>query len=381
MEAYKMSNTLGKAVRVTLFGESHGPAVGAVIDGLPSGIRIDLDYIKEELTKRSAQGGISTGRKEPDIPEFLSGIKDVFTEGTPVALIIRNTNIKASDYEQISHLARPSHADYTAEVKYQGFQDASGGGHFSGRVSAPLVAAGAILKCALEEKGIFIGTHISSLHGISDRKLSFPSKENGFRTDDLKKDISQLNKSIFPVLDDDIAKEMTNEILSAKEDQDSVGGILETAVAGLEAGIGEPWFSSFESELSAALFAVPAVKGVEFGAGFSISSMLGSEANDQFATEGGRVFTTSNNNGGINGGITNGMPVVFRTAVKPTPSISKQQNTIDIKTKENAQISINGRHDPAIVHRARAVVDAVTAIVISDLIARRHGYLALRSSK
>ena len=364
-----MSNTLGTAVRVTIFGESHGPAIGAVIDGLPPGLKVDTGYIEAELSKRSARGSISTARKEPDAPEFLSGVKDGFTEGTPLTIVIRNTNVKSSDYSLMSHVARPSHADYTAQAKYLGFQDAAGGGHFSGRLTAPLVAAGAILKQALEEKGILIGTHIARLGSAEDR---------GFGAD-LAEDIKKLDEEYFPVLDEGAAKLMEQEINSAASEQDSVGGVLETAITGLEAGLGEPMFGTFEGELAKALFAIPAVKGVEFGAGFALGSMRASQANDPFAVENGRIVTTSNNSGGINGGITNGMPVIFRTAVKPTASISRPQKTADFIEMKDTEIKIEGRHDPAIVHRARAVVDAAAAIVTADFIARRWGYMVLRN--
>ena len=342
-----MSNSFGKAIKVTLFGESHGPAIGAVVDGLPPGLRIDETYIAAEMDRRRAAGKISTARHEADLPEFISGTKDGYTEGTPLTILIRNTDVRSSDYEKTASLARPSHADYTAEVKYLGFQDSSGGGHFSGRLTAPLVAAGAVLKLALEEKGIDINTRICRLGGAEIH------------------DETQIAEIIE----------------AAKAEGDSVGGVLETTVTGLEAGIGEPWFDTLEGELAHALFAIPAVKGVEFGAGLAIADMRGSEANDPFAMDGGKVTTLTNNSGGINGGISNGMPVVFRTAFRPTPSIAKKQQTVDYKALADAEIEIAGRHDPAIVHRARPVVDAMTAIVLADLIARRFGYLALRSGK
>ena len=363
-----MSNTFGKAIRITLFGESHGPAVGAVVDGLPPGLKIDMGRVNAELARRSGLESVSTARREPDAVEFLSGEKDGFSQGTPLTIVIRNTAAKPGDYEALAGAARPSHADYTGHVKYLGFADASGGGHFSGRLTAPLVAAGAILQTALEDIGITIGTHISRLHGIEDRPFS----------GDPAKDIRLLKGKDFPVLDPDAADKMIKAIEAAKAAGDSLGGVLETAVSGLEAGFGEPWFDTIEGELAHMLFSVPAVKGVEFGAGFSLADMTGSRANDPLGIRGGKVSALSNNGGGADGGISNGMPIVFRTAVKPTPSVAVPQKTVDLSTGKDTVTEIKGRHDPAIVHRAAAVADAAAAFVIADFIARRCGYMALR---
>ena len=363
-----MSNNFGKAIRVTLFGESHGSCIGACIDGLPPGLKIDADYIAEELAKRSARGSISTARREADIPEIVSGAASGFTQGTPLTVLIRNTDTDRSAYASAGRIARPSHADFTAQAKYMGFQDASGGGHFSGRLTAPLVAVCAIVRRALEDKGILIGTHIASMHEICDRAFQ----------EDLESDIKKLNSANFPALSSEAADAMKAAAESARAEGDSLGGVLETAVTGLEAGIGEPWFDSLESELAHAMFSVPAVKGIEFGAGFGFARMKGSRANDPFAVKDGRIVTLTNNNGGINGGISNGMPVLFRTVVKPTPSIGKEQQTVDFIKIEETKISITGRHDPAIVHRAREVVDSLTALVIADLCARRWGYMWLK---
>ena len=362
-----MKNTFGNSIAITLFGESHGDAIGAVIDGIAPGIKIDSDYIRDRLSKRQANGDISTSRKEADEPIFLSGIKDGYTEGTPIALIINNTNKQSSAYSALENTPRPSHADYTAECKYHGYQDKRGGGHFSGRITAALVAAGAILSSALEKKGIYIGTHIKSLHGVKDREFG-----------DLYDDVKALNSSRFPALDSACADDMINEIRRIKAELNSVGGVLETAVIGVPAGIGEPWFDTVESMISHILFAIPGVKGVEFGDGFAITEKTGIEANDPLAICDGRIVTEKNSNGGINGGITNGMPIIFRTAIKPTPSISAEQKTVDMTTMEEKYISIGGRHDPAIIHRARAVVDACAAIAIADLLTARYGtdYLA-----
>ena len=364
-----MSNTFGKAIKITLFGESHGPAVGAVVDGLPPGLRIDKDRVNAELAKRSGLESVSTARREPDEVEFLSGEKDGYTQGTPLTIVIRNTAARPGDYEKTAETPRPSHADYTGYVKYLGFADASGGGHFSGRLTAPLVAAGAILQSALEEKGISIGTHISRLHGISDRAFA----------DDPAEDIKTLKGLDFPALDLNASEKMIKETEAAKAAGDSVGGTLETAVCGLEAGLGEPWFDSIESELAHILFSIPAVKGVEFGEGFAMADKTGSEANDEPCLTDGRISMRSNNGGGADGGITNGMPLLFRTAVKPTPSIAMKQNTVDLAKGEETTVEIKGRHDPAIVHRAAPVVNAAAALVIADFIARRFGYMALRN--
>ncbi len=359
-----MSNTFGKHITVTLFGESHGPAIGAVIDGLPAGIPVDEAFILKQMQKRKASGSISTSRREDDLPQFLSGIRNGYTEGTPVSLIIPNNNVNRKDYDNIALVPRPSHADYTGHIKYSGFEDASGGGHFSGRLTAPLVAAGAICLNALEKKGIDIGTHILNLHGIKDDSFQ-----------DMEEEIRLLNEKTFPVLNSEAEEKMIREIEDARDKKDSVGGILETVVTGLEAGIGEPFFDSLESSIAHGVFSIPAVKGISFGAGFGFAEMYGSEANDPFAIEEGKVVTMSNHNGGINGGISNGMPILFQTVIKPTPSISQPQKSVNLGTMEETELVIQGRHDPAIIHRARVVVDSVTALVIMDQLLERHGSL------
>ncbi len=359
-----MKNTIGNEITITLFGESHGPAIGCVLDGLPSGFAVDLEQLARDMDKRKAFGAVSTGRREADQVEILSGVKDGLTEGTPVAMLIRNTNVRRNDYDDLRYLARPSHADYAAEIRYKGFQDASGGGHFSGRLTAPLTAAGSILRQMLEAKGILIATHISNLHGIED---------DPFLMSHLEDTVRLLNQKQFPVISEKAERKMISEIEEAAKRQDSVGGILETVVTGLEAGIGEPEFDSIESRLAQAMFSIPAVKGIEFGRGFGFAGLYGSQANDRFTMYRDQITTITNNNGGINGGISNGMPVLFRTAVKPTPSIAQKQNTVNFKTRENAEIEIKGRHDPAVIHRARAVVDAMTAFVIADMLASHYG--------
>lgn len=358
-----MKNTFGMAITVTLFGESRGPAIGATLDGISPGIKIDEEYIKQKLEQRKAKGSISTKRHEPDEIEIISGVYEGYTTGSPLCVIIRNRDAEQGKPDKTSRLARPSHADYTAFCKYGGFEDFRGGGHFSGRITAALVAVGAILMKALEEKGIYIGTHIKNCHGVCDREFG-----------DYRDDIAKLAGLEFPALDEEAAAKMNAEIITAFEEGDSVGGVLETAVTGIPAGVGEPWFDTFESMLAHIVFAVPAVKGIEFGAGFKVAEMKGSVANDPLRyEEDGKVVTETNRSGGINGGITNGMPIVFRTAVKPTPSIYKEQKTIDLVKEENASLSLKGRNDPAIIHRARPVIDAVTAIATADLLAARFG--------
>ena len=359
-----MKNTFGNNLAVTVFGESHGEAIGCIIDGLPAGIRPDMQLMRRMLNQRRASGDISTARKEADIPEILSGISRGYTQGTPVAIVIRNENVRRSDYENINLKPRPSHADYSAFMKYGGYHDLSGGGHFSGRLTAPVTAAGAICMSMLNQKGIEIGTHICSLYGIEDR---------AFDEEDLSADIGILKERVFPVLDDDAGQKMQEAIRQAASESDSLGGILDTAVTGLPAGIGEPWFDSLESVISHAVFSVGGVKGIEFGAGFRLAEMKGSEANDAFMVQDGKVITLTNHSGGINGGISNGMPVRFRTAIRPTPSIAKKQKTVSLSSMQNTEIEIHGRHDPAIIHRVRAVIDAVTAIALCDLLISRCG--------
>lgn len=357
-----MKNTFGNSVAVTLFGESHGEFIGAVLDGFAPGIEIPTEYIAHMLNLRRPHGKISTPRKEKDEFKIVSGVVNGKTTGTPLTILIPNENVKSGDYSQMKTIARPSHADYTAECKYHGFQDSRGGGHFSGRITAALVAAGAICKYALEQKGICIGTHVKRCAGVSDREFS-----------SLPEDIKVVNEKTFAVLDEVAGEKMQEAILAAAAEGDSVGGILETAILGIPAGVGEPWFDSLESQISHMMFSIPAVKGVEFGAGFGMVDLRGSGANDPMKLEDGKVVTVTNNNGGINGGISNGMPIVFRTAIKPTPTIFKPQNTVDFQHMTETILQPKGRHDPAIVHRARIVQDAATALVMCDALAMRFG--------
>lgn len=357
-----MKNVLGNNLSITLFGESHGAAIGAVLDGLAPGMDVDEAFIKKLLSQRRPAGDISTARREADEFEILSGVFQGKTTGTPLCIVIKNSDTRSTDYSATRYLARPSHADYTANCKYHGFEDYRGGGHFSGRITAAIVAAGAVVIPALEKKGIKIATHIANIGGIADR---------GFEI--IEKDIELLKNADFAVLDSTKAEQMQEKIRAAKADGNSVGGILETVICGLPAGLGEPWFDTVESLLSHALFSVPAVKGVEFGAGFSLADMTGAQANDSFCIKDGKIATRTNNSGGINGGITNGMPVKFRCAVRPTPTLSREQNTVDISSMTEAVLASKGRHDPCIVHRARVVVDCVCALVIADILSGRFG--------
>ena len=361
-----MKNTLGENFCVTIFGESHGPYIGVVLDGIAPGIEVNKDFINHKLDLRRPSGKISTKRVETDEFILASGVFNDKTTGTPLTILIPNSVQHSKDYEKTATLARPGHADYTANVKYHGFQDFRGGGHFSGRITAALVAAGGIIIPELEKKGIKIGTHIKSLGGIKDRNF-----------EDYQKDIDFLGGTNFPVLDADKSEQMKTLAEKIAAEGDSVGGVLESVILGMPAGVGEPWFGTLESELSYALFSIPAIKGVQFGDGFDMVDSFGSEFNDslQIIQDNGKskVITKTNHNGGINGGISNGMPILFRCAVKPTPSIYKTQDTIDMFKNENAKLNIQGRHDPAIIHRARIVVDSVASFVIYDALAGRFG--------
>ncbi len=360
-----MADSFGKLFRVSIFGESHSAAIGAVIDGVPSGLELDLEEIGREMRRRApGQNNLSTPRKEADLPNIVSGFFEGKTTGTPLCAIIENTNTRSKDYE--SDLLRPAHADYTGKIRYSGFNDYRGGGHFSGRLTAPLVFAGAIAKQYLAKEGIKICAHLSSIGDICDDTFDMCRIEENT--------INAINTHELPVINESIIEKMKNTILSAKDDCDSVGGTIECAVIGAKAGLGSPFFESVESRMASMIFSVPAVKGIEFGAGFNISKMRGSDANDSFYTDGDKILTTTNNNGGINGGITNGMPIVFRTAIKPTPSIAKEQDTVNIKEMSDCKMSIHGRHDPCIAHRAVCVVEAAAAIVMADLVLEAKTY-------
>lgn len=356
-----MKNTLGDNLRITIWGESHGPAIGAVLDGICPGIKVNEDFINSQLNKRKPMNKIETTRHEDDEFHILSGVFNGYTTGEAISIIIENKNVHSNDYEQIKNKPRPSHADYVAYEKYHGYNDYRGGGHFSGRLTAVIVACGAILIDALRQKNIYIGTHIKQCFNVYDRDF-----------ENVEEDIKSLENKKIPVLNN-IEDLVFETIENASKKHDSVGGILQTAVNGLPIGLGEPWFSSVESKLAEALFSIGGVKGIEFGSGFGFAEMLGSEANDQFISTEIGIKTKTNHNGGINGGISNGMPIIFNLAVKPTPSIGIKQDTIDLETKENTTLEIKGRHDPAIIRRMSVVVDSITAIVICDLLSIRYG--------
>lgn len=343
-----------------MFGESHGAGVGVVLDGLCAGLDVNDESIKTALALRAPSMSTDTARHERDAYQILSGVFNGKTTGSPLCLFVPNENTDSKAYEY--GVARPSHADYTAFCKYGGFEDYRGGGHFSGRVTAGIVAVGAILKDALKRLGVTIGTHILECANVRDNEFN-----------DIKNEVLTLDCVKFPVLNEEKGKQMIAKIEDAKANLDSVGGITQTAIVGIPSGVGEPMFDSVEGMLSHAMFAIGGVKGIEFGKGFEMSGMLGSEANDAFAIKDGKIVTSTNNNGGINGGITNGMPVVFNLAIKPTPSIAKKQSTVDFEKGKETQIEIVGRHDPAIVRRICPVVNSVSALVVCDLLAQRFG--------
>ena len=365
-----MKNTFGSALCLTIFGESHGAGVGAVLDGMAAGVPVDEAALAALMDRRRARGdGLSTARVEADEVRILSGVLRGHTTGTPITLLIENHNTRSADYAATAALLRPGHADYTACARYRGYQDARGGGHFSGRITAGLVAGGGIVLAALARADIRIGTHIARCAGVADTP---------FAQDDPAALAGQLDRldargPAFALLDAAAEALMQAAIRAAGAEGDSVGGVLETAVLGLPAGVGEPFFDSVESEIAHAAFAIPAVKGIEFGAGFGFAELRGSEANDPLRIQNGRIYTETNRNAGINGGLANGMPVVFRTAVKPTPSIYKEQRTVDYAAKENAALSIKGRHDPCIVPRAAVVQTCAAALAVGDLLTARYG--------
>lgn len=355
-----MSSEFGKLLRVSVFGQSHGKAIGVVMDGLPAGEVIDMEELTAFLNRRRpGKSPLSTARKETDAPVFLSGVENGITCGAPLCAVIENSDQRSGDYSELVAKPRPGHADYTAYVKWGGQADMRGGGHFSGRLTAPLCVAGGIAKQILARRGVFVGAHLHRIGPVYDEP--FPL----YPTAELFKAIAA---KPFPVIRDEARGEMEKEILAAREALDSVGGVIECAAIGLPPGLGEPMFDGIENRLAAALFGIPAVKGVEFGAGFAAAGLRGSENNDPFRIEGGEVGTETNHAGGILGGITTGMPLVLRAAMKPTPSIARPQRTVDLAAMDNTELSIRGRHDPCIAHRAVPVVEAVTATVLLDLL-------------
>lgn len=357
-----MSGTWGNAIKFTIFGESHGAAIGGVLDGIPAGFEIDFNKIDVEMKRRNHRSFFSTPRDEKDEYEILSGVFGGVATGSPIAFIIRNRDQKSGDYLNLNETPRPGHADYPAAVKFSGFNDYRGGGHFSGRITAPLTFAGSVARQMLEKDGIVISSHIYSIGSVKDESIL----ERPLCDDDIKR----LHSMEIPVLNEEVGEKMADEIKRCKEDCDSIGGIIECAIYGLPAGIGSPFFESVESEIAKMMFSIPAVKGIEFGKGFGITEMCGSSANDNYEVKNGKVCALTNNNGGILGGITNGMPVVFKIAVKPTPSVFKTQKTVNLKTMENTEITLKGRHDSCIVPRAVAVAEAASALVVADLCTR-----------
>lgn len=356
-----MSSNWGNSFQISLFGESHGAGVGVVIDGIPAGLKLDFETL-EAFMKRRAPGRdkTSTPRKESDLPELLSGILNGVTTGAPLTAFIRNSDMHSGDYAELSSLARPGHADYTGFLRYGGFNDVRGGGHFSARLTAPLVFAGGIAKQLLAAYGIFVGAHIARAAGIDDERF-----------DDVKLDTQTLLSTgarDFPVLDEQAGGRMREAIEAARLAQDSVGGIIECGIIGVPAGIGSPIFDGIENRIASILFGIPAVKGIEFGAGFAAADLRGSENNDPFVIDGGAVRTRTNLHGGILGGISSGMPILFRAAFKPTPSISRTQSTVDFQKNVPAELSIKGRHDPCVVVRAVPVVEAAAAAAITDIL-------------
>ncbi|SHJ88408.1 chorismate synthase [Clostridium cavendishii DSM 21758] len=356
-----MSGVWGNNMKISIFGESHGNGIGIVINGLEPGFEIDFDYIDKEMERRApGRNNLSTARKEADKVEILSGIFEGKVTGAPICAVIKNIDTRSKDYSLLKDVMRPGHADYPGLIRYDGFNDYRGGGHFSGRITAPLVFAGALAKQILEKKGIFIGAHLKSVGKV---------EEAYFDSINLNKEtLLSLRGKELPILEDKNLEKVKHEILSAKMEGDSVGGVVECGIIGLKAGIGDPFFDSVESTIAHLAFSVPGIKGIEFGAGFDYTKMRGSEGNDEYYMDGKCIKTYSNNNGGITGGITNGMPIIFRAAVKPTASIIKEQRTINAKTLEDTKLVVQGRHDPCIAQRALVVIETIAALAILDLI-------------
>ena len=352
-----MSSTYGEHLKLSIFGQSHGTAIGMTLDGIPAGLPVNLDKLQAFLNRRApGQWDFASPRREEDIPEILSGIIDSYTCGAPIAAIIRNRNTRSADYANLKNTPRPGHADYSAHVKYEGYQDAAGGGHFSGRLTAPLCIAGGLCKQWLEQKGIRIGAHIVAIGGVVDEDVYL---------DWVNPDLDAIHDD-FPVLNSESGKKMRQAIADASAARDSLGGIIECIATGIPAGLGDPMFDGMESRIAKIIYGIPAVKGLSFGSGFSGAYMRGSENNDPFMIKDGRITTKTNYSGGILGGITNGMPLVFELAVKPTPSISLPQQSVNLETMQNTSLSISGRHDPCIVPRAVPVIEAAAAIAIYD---------------
>ena len=356
-----MSSEFGHILRVGVFGQSHGKAIGVTIHGLPAGEPIDFEELQQFLDRRKpgGRGGLTTARKETDIPEFLSGLESGVTCGFPLCAVIPNADQHSKDYSELADKPRPAHADYTAAVKWGGHADMRGGGHFSGRLTAPLCVAGGIAKQILARRGIYVGAHLSSIGTEEDIRFPLHPTKGLFEAIAAKE---------FPVMDEEAGARMRRAILEAKEALDSIGGTIECAAIGMPPGLGEPMFDGVENRLAAAIFGIPGLKGIEFGSGFAGSAMRGSQNNDPFEMDGEAVTARTNNAGGALGGITSGMPIVFRVAMKPTPSIARSQDTVSLSARENTKLQIHGRHDPCIAQRAVPVVEAVTAIVLLDML-------------
>lgn len=361
-----MSSMIGERLRISIFGQSHGEAIGVVMDGVPAGEAIDAEELQRFLARRApGRNEIATPRQETDVPQFLSGIVGGVTCEAPLCAIIKNEDTRSGDYKQMQELMRPSHADYPAQVRYGGHRDVRGGGHFSGRLTAPLCIAGGIAKQILARRGIFVGAHIETVGNVNDRRFSSVDLTQAELFSPLTGDI--------PLLDKSKAAAVQSGIAAVRAEGDSVGGIIECAVIGVPAGIGDPMFGGMENRLAAMLFGVPGMRGIEFGAGFAAAAMRGSQHNDSYRMRGGEVRTETNNHGGILGGITTGMPLIFRVAMKPTPSIACVQKTVNIVTGEDAVLSISGRHDPCIAIRAVPCIEAAAALVILDAVLTEKG--------
>lgn len=355
-----MSSIYGDKIKISVFGESHGNGIGVVIDGLPAGVKIDMDSVLVQMSRRApGKDKTATPRKESDLAKVLSGMLGDTLTGAPLCAVIENTNTRSGDYGNLLSCPRPGHSDYTAFVKYNGANDIRGGGHFSGRITAPIVFAGSICRQILSQKGIKIAAHINSIGNVADEPFNPVSIDDAL--------IDRLNESSFALIDNSVEEKMRSVVEDARMSLDSVGGTIECAVTGIEAGLGEPMFDGVEGVIAKAVFGVPAIKGIEFGKGFELSKLRGSQSNDPFRYKDGKIVTETNNCGGILGGITNGMPIIFRAAVKPTPSIAQKQKSVDLQKKENTELEVHGRHDPCIVPRAVPVIEAVTAIAIANL--------------
>lgn len=361
LEVRQVSSEFGEKIKVSVFGESHGEAIGCVIDGFPAGLKLDMDKIYADMARRApGRDKTATPRLEKDIPHILSGVLDGATTGAPIAMVIENTNTRSGDYSNLMTVPRPSHSDYPAYVKYNGNNDIRGGGHFSGRLTAPIVFAGALAKQLLAQKGITIGAHIASIGSVADEMFD--------KVNVTAIDLNNVTSKPFPVISDEAGDAMRAEVEDARMAQDSVGGVIECAAVGLPVGIGANMFSTVEGKLSSILFGVPAVKGVQFGAGFDFAEMRASQANDAYCIKNNAVAVKTNNNGGVLGGMTTGAPLVLSVAIKPTPSISQEQDSVNLQTMTEEKLVINGRHDPCIVPRAVPVVEAAVAIGLLDLI-------------